>query len=264
MRHHVSWHIPWILWVAIAAALLLLLAPRNAHGQPVTYSVNTHRGGDTLYVGENTYISFDVDGHGALIVGMVFPLDFSFGAGSLMGSMSDKVYLEFNPLFSSINPPPCCVVGDSLMGTDPDTLLVGIVVFGGPWITSGPEWAFRASFKPLAPGQIRIDSITLPPANHLAALNPLGEELQLEWSAPLFAVLPCPNVLGDVNQNGTVTSGDIILFVKCVFACDFGGFDILELGDVDCNGQPTVADVIHMVNYVFKGMPLPFCCIVLD
>jgi len=148
MRHHLS----WISWAAILAAILLLLAPRSAHGQPVIFSVETHRGNDTLYVGERAFISFDVDGQGAEIQRLVFPLEFSFGAGSLMGNVPDEVRLDF----------------------------------------------------------------------------------------------------------------DFILFARCIFMCSPGTWPILDLGDVNCNGAATVSDAIHIVNYVFKGVPLPFCCNVLD
>lgn len=262
MRHHVSWNVSWIFWAAIAAAILLLLAPRSAHGQPVIFSVETQRGNDTLYVGEVAFISFDVDGQGAEIQGLVFPLEFSFGAGSLIGSMLDNASLEILPQFLSgfhvIQPQ------DSLTGTDPDTLVLGLVSFGGPWYTNGPEWAARVHFQPLAPGRIVIDSIMVPPANHLVALNPVGEEFPLEWYSSVITVLPCPNVLGDVNEDGKVTSTDIILFIRCVFLCEFGPYDILELGDVNCSGTATASDAIYMVNHVFKSVSLPFCCNVLD
>ncbi len=261
MRHHATW-IHWIYWVALIAALVLILAPRAAHGQPVIISVETHRGDDTLYVGERAFISFDVNGQGAQIQGIVFPLEFTFGSGSVMGGMPDDVTAAFAPQFFGGFSPP--VVVDSLDGTDPDTLLFGAITFGDPWFPNGTEWTLRLHFQPLAAGQIGIDSIMLPPANRLAAQDPLGQFLPLEWHSPGITVLPCPNVLGDVNASGTVTSADIILYINCVFMCEFGPFDILELGDVNCNGQSTTADVILMVNYVFKGMPLPFCCKVLD
>lgn len=258
MRHLVS----SIHWAVVAAAGLTPLTPIPVSGQPVIFSVNTHRGNDTLYVGERAFISFDVDGQGAQIQGLVFPLEFSFGAGSLMGAMPDDVALDFDLNFQGGFGGP--QVDPVLHGTDPDTLLVGMTPWGGPWITSGPQWAIRAYFQPKAPGQIVTDSIFLPPANTLAALNPFGQIFEIEWHSPAITVLPCPNILGDVNQNGQVTSADIILFVNCVFLCDPGPHDIWDLGDVNCNGVATVADVIHMVNYVFKSMPLPFCCNVLD
>ena len=263
MRHHASWNLSWIFWAALAAAILLLLAPRAAHGQPVIFSVETHGGNDTLYVGEQATILFEADGQGALIQGLVLPLEFSFGAGSLIGVMPGDASLDtlprFIPQFIS-EPPPW----NHLAGTDPDTLVFGGVSLEGPWVTNGSEWFIRLHFQPLAPGEIWIDSITLPPAIQLAALNPLGAELPLEWHSPVITVLPCPTVLGDVNQNGQVTAADIILFINCIFLCGPGPFDILEIGDVNCDGVATVSDVIHIVNYVFKGVPLPFCCKVLD
>ena len=231
-------------------------------GQPVLISVEAHRGNDTLYVGERSFISFDVDGQGAQIQGLEFPLEFSYGAGSLVGAMPDEVQLEFAPPFLGGFLWP--MVFDSLKGTDPDTVGFGLVPLAGPWVTAGSEWAARLYFQPKATGRITIDSIFLPPANLLGVQSPLGQSLPLEWHSPVITVLPCPTVQGDVNQNGQVTAADVILFVNCVFLCGPGPFPILELGDVNCDGVATVSDAILIVNYVFKGQPLPFCCKVLD
>jgi hypothetical protein len=119
-------------------------------------------------------------------------------------------------------------------------------------------------FKPLNSGTIVLDTTLLPPANRLAALDPSGASLPLEWNSGPITVLPCPTVLGDVNEDGAVTSADVIVLVQCVFKCGPGPFDVLDLGNVDCGLSTTAADVIRIVNFVFKGVELPFCCIVLD
>lgn len=249
--------------VALLPAAWLLVCPvQPAHGQPVVFTVETQRGSDTLYVGERAYLSFNLDGQGAQIQGVVYPLLFTFGAGNLMAASPNDVAYAIAPPFENQFSFP--VVKDSLTGTDPDTLLAGAVATGGPWVTNGSEYWMRLNFQPLAPGQIAIDSTMLPPANRLAALSPIGDAFPLTWATPTITVLPCPNVLGDVNQSGQVTSADIIALVNCIFKCGPGIFAELELGDVNCSGMTTVSDVILIVNYVFKGMPLPFCCNVLD
>jgi len=212
MRHHLS----WISWAAILAALLLLLAPRSAHGQPVILSVETHRGRDTLYVGERAFIAFDVDGRGGL-QGLVYPLEFTFAPAPSSG--------------------PCRRRRDILCQ---DSMDLDHPTLGTAWrvqipIRSSWDWcrlAVRGSRRdvnrpacvPSTEGG-RSDSNRLdlpPPANHLAALDPLGQNLAVEWHSPVFTVLPCPTVLGDVNEDGKVTAADIILFARCIFMCSPG------------------------------------------
>jgi hypothetical protein len=64
---------------------------------------------------------------------------------------------------------------------------------------------------------------------------------------------------GDVNNNGTVTSADIIYLVNYVFKGGPDPLPTVDNGDTNCSGTVTSADVIGLVNYVFKGAPEPFC-----
>jgi hypothetical protein len=85
----------------------------------------------------------------------------------------------------------------------------------------------------------------------------------------LLAILTSPNhttardcaivLHGDVNQNGAITSADLIAAVNLVFKCDFGcpPCDYVR-ADVNCSGSFTSADVILMVNFIFKG-GAPYC-----
>jgi hypothetical protein len=56
---------------------------------------------------------------------------------------------------------------------------------------------------------------------------------------------------GDLNDDGQVTSADIITFVGYVFRSGPppGGTQ----GDVNCDGRETASDIVLMVNFVFKG-----------
>ena len=68
----------------------------------------------------------------------------------------------------------------------------------------------------------------------------------------------CPIVkTGDVNENGNLTSADIIYLVNFVFKGGAAPLPYEAAGDTDCNGSVTAADVIQMVNHVFKGGPEP-------
>jgi hypothetical protein len=64
----------------------------------------------------------------------------------------------------------------------------------------------------------------------------------------------CPITLdGDVNNNGSVTSSDVIVLVNYVFKGGDEPEPCTANGDVNCNGAVTSADIIYLVNYVFKG-----------
>jgi hypothetical protein len=62
---------------------------------------------------------------------------------------------------------------------------------------------------------------------------------------------------GDVNNDGLVTSSDILALVEFVFKSGPAP-DPLSYGDVDLSCTITSADVIYLVNYVFKSGPAPF------
>jgi hypothetical protein len=61
---------------------------------------------------------------------------------------------------------------------------------------------------------------------------------------------------GDVNNNGAITSADIIYLVNYVFKGGFAPVPCPAVGDVNCDGAITSADIIFLVNFVFKsGLP---------
>ncbi|TFG37215.1 MAG: glycosyl hydrolase family protein, partial [Candidatus Aminicenantes bacterium] len=69
----------------------------------------------------------------------------------------------------------------------------------------------------------------------------------------------CCILRGDVNDNGTITSADIIALVNYVFK---GGPASVctDHGDVNDNATITSSDIIALVNYVFKGGAAPAEC----
>jgi hypothetical protein len=75
----------------------------------------------------------------------------------------------------------------------------------------------------------------------------------------------CPvTTTGDVNDNGTITSADIIYLVNYVFKGGAAPLPCAASGDVNCSGTITSADIIYLVNYVFKGgtPPCDVCTLV--
>jgi murein tripeptide amidase MpaA len=71
-----------------------------------------------------------------------------------------------------------------------------------------------------------------------------------------YAVHP-KYTLGDVDNNGTITSADIVRLVNFVFKAGPPPQPVWEAGDVDRSGAITAGDIIFLVNYVFKGGPAP-------
>lgn len=62
---------------------------------------------------------------------------------------------------------------------------------------------------------------------------------------------------GDINNNGTRASDDIIILVNYAFKSGPPPSPVALVGDVNCNGLVTSADIIDMVNHVFKSGPAP-------
>jgi hypothetical protein len=64
----------------------------------------------------------------------------------------------------------------------------------------------------------------------------------------------CPPINeGDVNNNGIITSADIIGLVNFCFKNGPAPQPCTAKGDCDCSGRVTAADVIFLVNYVLGG-----------
>ena len=74
----------------------------------------------------------------------------------------------------------------------------------------------------------------------------------------------CPvSMTGDVNEDGTLTSADIISLVNYVFKAGPAPGPIEAAGDANCDGSVASSDIIRMVNYIFKGdvPPCDICSI---
>jgi PKD repeat protein len=103
------------------------------------------------------------------------------------------------------------------------------------------------------PGEeMTITTTDLFPSDSLVAYSTLG--------AYVPDVLPTtarigPHIKGDVNQNGFVTSGDVIDLVNFVFKS--GAVPDPDLGNVDGNLVVDAGDIIYLVNFLFKSGPPP-------
>jgi len=62
---------------------------------------------------------------------------------------------------------------------------------------------------------------------------------------------------GDVTNDGSLTSADIIYMVNFVFKAGPAPLPCEAAGDVECSGTLTSADIIYLVNHIFKAGPMP-------
>lgn len=58
-------------------------------------------------------------------------------------------------------------------------------------------------------------------------------------------------ILGDMNQDGSVTVSDVVELRKCIISGK--GSDLLSFGDMDQSGGLTVSDVVALRNYIVSG-----------
>ena len=97
----------------------------------------------------------------------------------------------------------------------------------------------------------------------LAVSNVSVSDLEATIDALRYAANPscidlCPELPGDVNCSGTVTSADLIGLINYVF---MGGVPPCHplAGDVDyCEGID-IRDILYLVNFLFAGGPAPIC-----
>jgi hypothetical protein len=82
----------------------------------------------------------------------------------------------------------------------------------------------------------------------IQASTPEGQEMAATGSFPI-------SHRGDMNDDGLLTSSDVILALNCVFSltqnCPLGR------ADLNCDGQLTSADAVLVINAAFLGEPPP-------
>jgi hypothetical protein len=78
------------------------------------------------------------------------------------------------------------------------------------------------------------------------------------WSdAHSFQTICGVALTGDVNEDGSLSAGDIIALVNYVFKAGDKPMPRSESGDVNCSGTVTSSDIIYMVSHVFKSAAAP-------
>jgi hypothetical protein len=66
-----------------------------------------------------------------------------------------------------------------------------------------------------------------------------------------------PMVAGDVDEDQSVSSTDVIYMVNCIFKGGPAPVPMPECGDTDCNTTLTSADILHLVGFVFRSGDAP-------
>lgn len=250
-------------WVfAVSAILAFHLSPHESFAQPVTIRVETDMGNDTLFLERPGSIIFNVQvSEGTEIAAMKFPMLFNFTNGNIMGPIVEgsqftyAVYAGFFEIraFSEY-------YGDSV--TDPDTLVWLLISDWGHGLRTSAELV-RITFTPLDTGWITVDSMPSPLGSlGLEVVDQFGMLLPFDWKSATFAVVPCPVKMGDVNEDGRLSTADVVHIVSYLFRGGAGFTPRPEVGDVDCSGENAVADVVYLVDYLFRGGPPPCGCFV--
>ncbi|KPJ65928.1 hypothetical protein AMJ44_09240 [candidate division WOR-1 bacterium DG_54_3] len=85
-----------------------------------------------------------------------------------------------------------------------------------------------------------------------------AQEVKIPYLRDLGVFDQCP-ICGDVNEDGTINSADIVFLINYLFKG--GPPPSWPLNRADCNGDGVVnsADVVCMIDYLFKGGPDPNC-----
>lgn len=226
---------------------------------PVKLAVKSSYDSDTLFMGGNGWLSFSVDANGHNIAGLSFPVSFDFSGPNIIGPVNEGnefLYADYaEVVFESLafN----AVYGTSV--TAPDTLLWSGADFDLAGWTSASEMA-KVRFNPIDTGRFTVDLVVIPPASQFNPIDQDGQPLDYTWQSRTFEVAPCPVTMGDVNDDGSITSADIIYLVNTVFRGGPSPLPRPESGDVACKGRLDAAGIIYLVGYIFKGGSPPCEC----
>lgn len=242
----------------LGTAITFVVLPHAAIAQPVIMTVETGTGNDTLYMGAEGSIRFVVDPQGAEPFAYTYSLIFHFSNGNVIGLVRYRdnfLFVGACPEWFEI-PEYDVLYGEA---TDPDTLVFGLIDFGGTDCMSTPGPVAEIRFAPLDTGTMTIDSVSAGP-HYVSVLGESAGPLPIEWQPKSIVVAPCPVSVGDVQANGNLDASDIIYLVAYVFRSGPEPLPRVEAGDVDCSGTITSADVIDLVNHVFRGGAAPCGC----
>ena len=230
----------------------------------VRLRVTTHTGTDTIFFGNpaTIHVRMDAAGHELSGVSMVFRWTFTHGnilgpisQGAGQVTFSDAVLSAFES-----------VSWNGFNGSPTDTSLVGLVDFNGEGYSTD-DLAWSVTFNPTDTGTLLIYSgfdFTVPPiCCGSSATDTADDDIPISWMPVRIPVVPCPYpLMGDVTQDGQLTSSDLIYFINYLFKSGPAPLPDRSVGDTNCSGGLTGADIIVLVNHIFKSGAPPCACIV--
>jgi hypothetical protein len=230
----------------------------------VRLRVTTHTGTDTIFFGNpaTIHVRMDAAGHELSGVSMVFR--WTFTNGNILGSISQGAgQVTFSDAVLSAFE---SVSWNGFNGSPTDTSLVGLVDFNGEGYSTD-DVAWSVTFNPTDTGTVLIYSgldFTVPPiCCGSSATDTADDDIPISWMPVRIPVVPCPYpLMGDVTQDGQLTSSDLIYFINYLFKSGPAPLPDRSVGDTNCSGGLTGADIIVLVNYIFKSGAPPCACIV--
>jgi hypothetical protein len=246
-----------VLLVITTFGLALFHAEPSCAQGPVIFTIETSAPNDTLVAGQPAQIRFLIDPNGLPVSGLSFALNYTFSNGNIIGPLMRDSSVIRSTESASFEVFLWNVAHE--MATDPDTTSCGFIDFD-PTPDSGARLLWTIDFVPSDSGTILIDSVFVPPGNHLGASSPSTDpDTPISWTPKLITVVSsCPGIVtGDINADSLITPGDLILLVNRVFK-GAGAFSPCDaVADVNCSGLLTPSDLVELVNFIFKGGAAP-------
>ena len=102
----------------------------------------------------------------------------------------------------------------------------------------------------------------------MAFVDDIANSLPFVWNettageGETITVIPCPVLMGDVNEDGVVNVPDLVYMVNYIFKSGPDPLPMRTVGDVNCSGGLGGADIIYCVRYLYKSGPPPCGCYV--
>ena len=245
--------------LTVMFSLILAVFASQASAQRVDFTVRTSTGNDTLIVGMQGSIIFDINTNGVELSAIEQDMAFTFTNGNIVGVVEQApstttAEFIFSPFTLAVMELPAFADGDHFTGAPVDSLRWGAANMFPPGLNGADEFA-RLTFTPLDTGVIVLDTFKI-----TTVRNMTGTPHPHTWAGAktIWVVSDCAVLLtGDVNIDGAYTSADIIVMVNSVFKGGSPPEPCPAAMDVNCDGVTSAADIIFMVNFVFKGGPPP-------
>lgn len=239
--------------------LPLLCATTDSQAQsPIYLSVHTNSDNDTLIANRYGIIHFKVDsGNTDAIVGITWPLLFSYSNGNILGSLSDSGvganvgFVPWNgPVSNSFTETPEGPTESTIFATRSSTEAPFGFEFSEQW---------RISVIPSDTGQITIDTSLA-----ITATDTSGQSIPVVWQHATITVAPyCPS--GDLNEDGILDAADLYILRTYVQQNGPPPPSCEAHADSNCSGAVEQIDIIRLLHFVFVGdQALCYSCALID